>query len=102
MRRFDRVEEGKELQLQTIETADSRILWRRVNEIDAYLFNTQHYNNVTFRKIMTEDFKNIYECWETNRYYLSHCYKLQSHLPVMEKSTEDELSCDTTISEQER
>ena len=102
VRRFDRNEEGTDLQLQTIETADGRILWHRVNEIVPYLFKTQYYNNATFRTIMTEDFKNIYECWENNKYYLSHCYKLQSHLPVMQKSTDDEMSCNTTIGEQKR
>ena len=78
------------------------MLWRRVNEIDAYLFKTQAYNNATYRTIMTEDFENIYECWENNRYYLSHCYKLQPHLPVMLKGNEEEMSCNSTIGEQKR
>ena len=102
VRRFDRNNGAEEVELQTIETADGRILWERVNEIDAYLFKTQAYNNATFRTIMTEDFKNIYECWENNKYYLSHCYKLQSHLPVMLKGSDEEMSCNTTIGEQKR
>ena len=102
VRRFDRNNLDAEVELQTIETADGKILWTRVNEIDAYLFKTQAYNNATYRTIMTEDFKNFYECWENNPYYLSHCYKLQSHLPVMLKGNEEEMSCNTTIGEQKR
>ena len=102
VRRFDRNDPEAEVELQTIETADGKILWNRVNEIDAYLFKTQAYNHATYRTIMTEDFKNIYECWENNRYYFSHCYKLQPHLPVMLKGNEEEMSCNTTIGEQKR
>ena len=61
VRRFDRNDPTAEVELQTIETADGIILWQRVNEIGAYLFKTQAYNNATYRTIMTEDFKNIYE-----------------------------------------
>ena len=60
VRRFDRNKREEEVELQTIETADGRILWERVNEIDAYLFKTQAYNNATKRLIMTKDFVNIY------------------------------------------
>ena len=102
VRRFDRNDPEADVELQTIETADGKILWNRVNEIDAYLFKTQAYNHATYRTIMTEDFKNIYECWENNRYYFSHCYKLQPHLPVMLKGNEEEMSCNTTIGEQKR
>ena len=69
VRRFDRSIDDKEAELQTIESADGGILWERPKEIDAHVFKTRSCDTCRFKTIMTEDFENIYDCWENNKWY---------------------------------